>query len=116
MSAEEYEDNVSSQLAAERQQRLRQRAGLGASVTSDDDAKQKAIQLAKDQVKKRIIMWVLSTLAAIFLNPVTWMIIGGVFIALVGYWCSVKPIDCVKDLGFGVGFNALLSVIKAIIE
>lgn len=39
-------------------------------------AKQAGVEMLKKEVKKRVWIWIAGILAGIFLNPVTWMIIG----------------------------------------
>lgn len=46
-------------------------------------AKQAGADMLKQQVKKRIWLWVAGILAGIFLNPITWIIIGCLFIIIV---------------------------------
>lgn len=108
------EDDVSSRMAQERQQNRNAKL-QGAAALISSNAKDAAAKMVKDKVKKEVMVWVLSTLAAIFLNPVTWIIILCVLVALVGYWCSSEPVDCIQDLGFGTVFKVLIDVIKAII-
>lgn len=46
-------------------------------------ATQVGAEMLKQQVKKRVWLWVAGILAGIFLNPITWIIIGCLFITIV---------------------------------
>lgn len=46
-------------------------------------ATQAGKEMLKQQAKKRIWLWVAGILAGIFLNPITWIIIGCLFIIIV---------------------------------
>ncbi|MBI5733390.1 MAG: hypothetical protein HY973_00385 [Candidatus Kerfeldbacteria bacterium] len=84
-----------------------------------EGAKQQAAAVIKKQVKRRILIWVGSILAEIFIVPpvawVTWTIIGVVAVSGLGYWCVTTPVDCVKGLGW-VGFGSLIDLITTVLK
>lgn len=48
-----------------------------------NQAKQAGAEILKQQVKKRIWIWVAGIAAGIIFNPITWIIIGSLFIIII---------------------------------
>lgn len=53
------------------------------SAQKASQAKQAGAEILKQQVKKRIWIWVAGIAVGIIFNPITWIIIGSLFIIIV---------------------------------
>ncbi|MFZ5391235.1 MAG: hypothetical protein ACOZAJ_03110, partial [Patescibacteria group bacterium] len=94
---QQMEQQYAEQLEMERRQQLMKQAGQLGQQTALGEAKDKAVELAKQQVKKTILKWLAGIILSIFGNPITWIIVAIVIVALIAGWCVDESIDCVKD-------------------
>ncbi len=76
------------------------------------EAGQQAVELAKQQLKKTVLKWLVGFILSILANPITWIIIAIVIVALIAGWCVDESIDCVKDFGFGAVFKTIMDVVN----
>ncbi|MBU1039035.1 hypothetical protein KKC17_02260 [Patescibacteria group bacterium] len=83
---------------ARRQQVLKQAQNLGQQAALGE-AKTQAVQKIKAKIKKRIMIWLISVVASILGNPITWVILGVLIVIIVSAWCLDNTFQCVSTFG-----------------
>ncbi len=73
---------------------------IGGQATGQEIAEQAKIAAIK-HFRKVVWRWIWGVLAAIFGNPITWVVLGALVVVIIGAWCFDNKTECVATAGLG---------------